>query len=114
MSHSIKEHPLGRLIEKTSFKRTKSYSVADLGMLAGDGLVDHAGTQATRTDDQRAYHAVGKLMPHLLQIGIEAALGLDIGMADKVADLRFFTAEIAFFAHDLPPYIEKALEFHIR
>ena len=40
-------------------------------------------------------------MTHTLQVGIEAALGLDVGMADKIADLGLFAAEIAFFAHDV-------------
>jgi hypothetical protein len=40
-------------------------------------------------------------MAHALQVGVKTTLGLDVGMADKIADLRLFAAKIAFFAHDI-------------
>lgn len=39
-------------------------------------------------------------MAHVLQIGVKAALCLNIGMAYQVAHLGLFAAEYAFFAHN--------------
>ncbi|MDR2054657.1 MAG: hypothetical protein LBQ10_02115 [Desulfovibrio sp.] len=38
-------------------------------------------------------------MAHTLQIWIKATLCLDVGMAHKVACLRFFATKNTFFAH---------------
>jgi hypothetical protein len=38
-------------------------------------------------------------MPHLLQVGVEAALGLDVGMADMMPRLGRFSAMIAYLGH---------------
>ena len=82
----------------TGALRTKNKLVL-LG--AGGGLGHHTGAQATGAHGQGAHGAVSELMTHALQVGVEAALGLDVGMADKIADLGLFAAEIAFFAHDV-------------
>lgn len=38
-------------------------------------------------------------MPHPLQIGVETALCLDVGMADQIANLGFLAAKGTFLAH---------------
>ena len=84
------------------FVRKKSMQ---LGLLASYRLNDHTGTQATSAHVHHAHGTVGELMTHTLQIGVEAALGLDVGVADQIAHLGSFAAEITFFAHGEPPYI---------
>jgi len=39
-------------------------------------------------------------MPHLLEVGIPDTFGLIIGMADVVAHMRGFAAELTYSAHD--------------
>ena len=67
------------------------------------GLAHSAGTQATGAYAQGAHSAVGELVPHVLQVGIEAALRLYVGMAHQIADLRLFPADITLSAHDILP-----------
>lgn len=47
-------------------------------------------------------------MAHGLQVGVETALGLDVGMADQIADLSLLAADFTLFAHDvllwMPPF----------
>ena len=40
-------------------------------------------------------------MTDSLQVGIEATLGLDIGMAHKVAHLSFLAADLTLFTHGI-------------
>lgn len=70
-------------------------------MLARDGLGHSARTQAAGADSQCADTAIRELMAHSLKIGVETALGLDIGMAYEIANLGLFAAEIAFLAHTI-------------
>ncbi len=45
-------------------------------------------------------------MARTLQIGHEAALGLNVGVAYIIAGLGLFAAEITLLSHDdIPPYI---------
>jgi hypothetical protein len=66
-------------------------------------LAHSIGAQTAGAYAQGAHSAVGKLVPHILQIGVETAFRLDIGVAHPIADLRFFPADIAFSAHDIFP-----------
>lgn len=40
-------------------------------------------------------------MPYTLEVRVKTTLGLDVGMAHKIADLGLFAAECAFFAHGI-------------
>lgn len=40
-------------------------------------------------------------MPHGLKIRLETPIGFDVGVADQMTGLRFFTAHGAFFGHDI-------------
>lgn len=71
----------------------------ELGLFARQRLDHCARTDTAGTHTEGAYGTVGELMAHLLQVGIEAAFGLDVRVAHKIADLRFLSAEIAFSAH---------------
>ena len=68
---------------------------------AGKRLADRAGTQATSAYAQSAHFAVGKLVTHTLQVGVETPFGLDVGMTHQVTNLRLFPAHITFSAHDI-------------
>ena len=70
-----------------------------LCLLASSGLHNAAGAQAAGAHVDGGNGAVGKLMADALQVGVEAALGLDVGMADKIANLRGLTTESTLFAH---------------
>ena len=72
-----------------------------LTLLANQGLGHHARTDATGADGKGPHAAIGELVPNALKVRVEATLGLDVGMADKIADLGLFAAEIAFFAHTI-------------
>ncbi len=65
------------------------------------GFHDHPGTQTTGAHHKGGNTAIGELMAHTLQIGVETTLGLDIRMADKIASLRLLAAESTFFAHEI-------------
>lgn len=69
--------------------------------LAHDRLGDLAGTEATGAYGNRAYFTIGKLMTHPLQVRIEDTIGLDVGVADIMAGLRFFTAHFTLLGHDI-------------
>ena len=60
-----------------------------------------AGTEAAGAHVDGAHGAVGVLMTDSLQVGIEATLGLDIGMAHKVAHLSFLAADLTLFTHGI-------------
>lgn len=72
-----------------------------LALFAHHGFGHNARTQTAGTDGQSANTAIRKLVTHALKIGVEAALGLDIGMAHEIANLGLFAAEIAFLAHTI-------------
>ena len=46
--------------------------------LADNGLRNHAGTQAAGAHGNRADFAVGELVTHVLKVGVEHTLGLDV------------------------------------
>ena len=48
--------------------------------LADNGLRNHAGTQAAGAHGNRADFAVGELVTHVLKVGVEHTLGLDVRM----------------------------------
>ena len=72
-------------------------------LLANQRFHNKTRTQAASAHSQSRDATVRKLMAHALQIGVKAAFGLDIGMADQIADLRSFSTESAALAHDYPP-----------
>ncbi len=88
--------------------RLKLNSFKDWLLLAGNGLHNTAGTQATGADVQGSNGAIGKLMTHALQVGVKTTLCFDVGMADQIANLRGFAAECTLFAHWISSlYVEK-------
>ena len=82
-----------------------------LGLLAHRGLGHRARANATGAHGKGAHAAVGELVTHALQIGIEAALGLDVGVAHKIADLGLFAAKDAFLAHTFLRICKKTVRF---
>ena len=50
-------------------------------------------------------------MAHTLKIGVEAALGLDIRVAHKIANLGLFAAKNAFLAHTFLRICKKTVHF---
>ena len=73
------------------------------GNFAHEGLFHCAGTEATGANTDGT-HATGRiLVTDALQVRIKAALGLDIGMAHKVAGLGLFAANFTLLRHDNPP-----------
>lgn len=75
--------------------------------LPGQRLGYQARAQAAGANAHSAHGAIRALMPDSLQIGGKAAFCLDIGMADQVANLRFFAAKITLFAHFILPLVYK-------
>jgi hypothetical protein len=68
-----------------------------LGSLVGYGLGHGSGTDALGANFDPLHFAGLQLGAYGLKIGHEAPLGLVVGMADIVADLRSFSANIANF-----------------
>ena len=64
-----------------------------------NGLIDQARPYAACACRNFSYAAIGALMPYKLQIWLKTPLGLDIGMADKIPHLGFFSAKKTFLAH---------------
>lgn len=73
--------------------------------LAHDRFGDLAGTEATGAYGNCANFSIGKLVTHPLQVRIEDTIGLDVGVADIMAGLRFFTAHFTLLGHGILPYI---------
>jgi hypothetical protein len=71
-----------------------------LRKLARSGLIHCAGPDAPGAKRNPAHGSVRRLMPDSLKIGKKTALGLDVGMADIVAALGYFTAIFAFLGHE--------------
>ena len=71
-----------------------------LGSFLGKRLGDMAGAQAAGAYAYGNHFARWKLMAHFLEIGAEPAVCFDVGMADQVAGLGFFSTKMTFFAHD--------------
>jgi len=71
------------------------------GVSLDDGLHYGAGTQAAGAHVDGTHSAVGVLMTNSLKVGVEATLGLDIGMAHKVAHLSFLAADLTLFTHGI-------------
>ena len=46
--------------------------------LADNGFRNHAGAQAAGAHGNRADFAVGELVTHVLKVGVEHTLGLDV------------------------------------
>jgi hypothetical protein len=70
-----------------------------LGFLASDGLGYFAGTDAGGAN-VHAFDLTGvELYPNLLQVGFKNAFGLDVGMADVIADLTHLSAQFTLFRH---------------
>lgn len=69
--------------------------------LADNGLRNHAGTQAAGAHGNRADFAVGELVTHVLKVGVEHTLGLDVRMAHIVAGLGLFATKFALLGHDI-------------
>ena len=69
--------------------------------LADNGLRNHTGAQAAGAHGNRADFAVGELVAHILKVGVEHALGLDVGVAHIVAGLGLFAAKFALLGHDI-------------
>ena len=67
--------------------------------LARNRLSDRARTDAAGAQRDGAYFSVRRLVPHRLQIGIEAAVGLDVRVADVVTRLGSLAAVFAFLGH---------------
>jgi hypothetical protein len=67
---------------------------------ASRGLDNGSGTDTAGAEPNFTHGSVRGLMTHCLQVGTETTFGLDIGMADKVACLRRFSAMLAFSGHD--------------
>ena len=65
------------------------------------GLDHSAGTQAAGAHIDGAHGTVFCLMTDSLKIGVEATLGLDVGMAHIVAHHGFLAADLTFFTHDI-------------
>lgn len=82
-----------------------------LTLLAHQGLGDHPGADAAGANRESSHAAVSKLMPNALQVGVKTTLGLDIGMADKIANLGLFAAENAFLAHTILRICKKVVHF---
>lgn len=80
-----------------------------LTLLAHRRLVDHARPQATGANTHCANCAVRSLMANRLQIWRKTAFCLDVGMADEIANLGFFAAKIALFAHNILPLLKNSL-----
>lgn len=69
--------------------------------LADNGFHNHAGAQAAGAHGNRADFAVGELVTHVLKVGVEHTLGLDVGMAHIVAGLGLFATKFALLGHDI-------------
>ena len=69
--------------------------------LADDGLGDQPGAQAAGAHGNGADFAVGELMAHVLKVGVEHALGFDVGMADIVAGLGLLAAKRTLLGHGI-------------
>lgn len=72
-------------------------------ILSDNRFCHQARTQATCAHAQGTYAPVGKLVPNCLQIWWETTFGFDIGMADKISNLRFLAAKSTFFTHFIHP-----------
>ena len=79
--------------------------------LADNGFRNHAGAQAAGAHGNRADFAVGELVTHVLKVGVEHTLGLDVGMADEITNLGLFAAENAFLAHTILRICKKVVHF---
>ena len=82
-----------------------------LGLLTHRGFGHRARAQATGAHRKGAHATVGKLVTHALQIGVEAALGLDVGVAHHITDLGLFAAKNAFLAHTFLRICKKTVRF---
>ena len=69
--------------------------------LADNGFRNHAGAQAAGAHGNRADFAVGELVTHVLKVGVEHTLSLDVGMAHIVAGLGLFATKFALLGHDI-------------
>ena len=78
-----------------------SFRKGNLVGLAHDGLGDQSGTQAASTHGNGAYFAIGELVAHVLQVRVEHALGLDVGVAHIVSALRLLAADFALLGHGI-------------
>ena len=67
--------------------------------LAGDGLGHQPGAEAAGAHVDSAHFAIGELMPHALQVGIEPAVSFDVGVAHKVTMLGLLAAKFALLGH---------------
>lgn len=72
--------------------------------LTDNGLGDKPRAQAAGAHRNGTHFAVSELVAHILEIGVENALGFDVGVAHVVADLRFFAAHFTLLGHDILPY----------
>jgi hypothetical protein len=82
-----------------------------LTLLTHQGLDHNARAQATGAHGKSPHTAVRKLVTHTLEVGVKTTLGLDIGMADEVANLGLFAAENAFLAHTILRICKKTVHF---
>ena len=89
----------------------KAAKEGQLGLLTHRGLNNNARAQATGADGKGPHATVGELVTHALQIGIEATLGLNVGVAHKIADLGLFAAKDAFLAHTFLRICKKIVQF---
>ena len=102
---STKGSSAGRLLIKKggdvipAFRKDRQICL--FGVSLDDGLHHGAGAEAAGAHVDGAHGAVGVLMADSLQVGIEATLGLDIGMAHKVAHLSFLAADFTLFTHGI-------------
>ena len=82
-----------------------------LSLLAHQGLGNSARADAAGANREGSHAAVGKLVTNALKVGVKTTFGLDIGMADKIANLGLFAAENAFLAHTILRICKKVVHF---
>lgn len=71
--------------------------------LLSKGFCNMAGAQAAGAYTYGNHFARWKLMAYFLEIGVEAAVCFDVGVADQVAGLGFFSTKMTFFTHNKKP-----------
>lgn len=76
-------------------------------LFAGCRLGYIAAADAAGAYAKGAHGAIGELMPHRLEIWRKAPFCLNVGMADKVANLGPFATKSAFFAHLKPAFVKE-------
>ena len=68
--------------------------------LAGNRLGHQARAEAAGTHADGAHFAIGKLVADILQVGVEAAVIFDVGMAHMVPRLGMLAADVTLLGHD--------------